>query len=182
MALQRLILDEDRDRMTRPTTRAELLDQAEREFERLFEIVDEVPASRLETPGACESWSVKDLLSHLDAWHRLFIGWEADGASGGTPDMPASGYSWKETPALNEHLQGLAAADVWDDVVAKLRESHDQVIDVIASYGDEDLFTKRRFAWTGSTSVGSYAVSATSSHYAWATKLIRAWARAASDS
>ena len=182
MALQRLTRAEDLDRMSRPTTRAELLDRAEREFERLFEVVDEVPASRLETPGACESWSVKDLLAHLNAWHRLLIGWEADGASGGTPDMPASGYSWKETPALNEHLHGLAAADAWDDVVANLRESHDQVVDVIASYSDEDLFTKRRFAWTGSTSVGSYAVSATSSHYAWASKLIRAWARASSES
>mgnify|MGYP001814233253 FL=1 len=182
MALQRLLRAGERDRMPRPTTRAELLDQADREFERLFEVVDGVSAARLETPGACETWSVKDLLAHLDAWHRLFIGWEASGASGGTPDMPASGYSWKETPALNEHLHGLAAADAWDDVVAKLRESHDQVVDLIASYSDEDLFTKRRFAWTGSTSVGSYAVSATSSHYTWAAKLIRAWAGALSDS
>jgi hypothetical protein len=47
----------------------------------------------------------------------------------------------------------------------------------IAAYGDEQLFTKKYYAWTGSTSVGSYAVSATTSHYAWAHKLIRAFAR-----
>lgn len=44
---------------------------------------------------------------------------------------------------------------------------------MVAGYNDEDLFTKRRFPWTGSTSVGSFAVSATTSHYDWAAKLIR---------
>ena len=43
-----------------------------------------------------------------------------------------------------------------------------------------ELFEKRRYRWTGSTSVGSYAVSATTSHYDWAMKHLRksrkAWA------
>ena len=38
---------------------------------------------------------------------------------------------------------------------------------------DEELFTKKKYHWTGSTSLGSYLVSATSSHYDWALKLIR---------
>jgi hypothetical protein len=46
-----------------------------------------------------------------------------------------------------------------------------------AAYSEEDLVSKRRFAWTGSTSVGSYAVSATTSHYDWARTLIRRFAR-----
>jgi hypothetical protein len=44
---------------------------------------------------------------------------------------------------------------------------------VIESNSDEDLFTKKRFPWTGSTSVGSYLVSTFASQYAWASKLIR---------
>ena len=47
---------------------------------------------------------------------------------------------------------------------------------VIDAYDSDDLFTKRRYPWTRSTSVGAYIVSATSSHYAWASKLIRKWA------
>ncbi|MGO3678157.1 MAG: ClbS/DfsB family four-helix bundle protein, partial [Microbacteriaceae bacterium] len=34
------------------------------------------------------------------------------------------------------------------------------------------------FPWTGTTSLGSYCVSATSSHYDWAIKKIRAHIRA----
>jgi hypothetical protein len=44
---------------------------------------------------------------------------------------------------------------------------------VLFGYSDDDLFTKKRYAWTGTTSVGSYAVSATSSHYVWASGLVR---------
>ena len=58
-------------------------------------------------------------------------------------------------------------------MIASLRESHRQVRAVIASYADDDLFEKKRYRWTGSTSVGSYAVSATTSHYDWAMKHLR---------
>lgn len=161
----------------RPTTRAQLLEQAETEFTRVFDAVEAVPASHREIPGACEAWSVKDLLAHLDAWHGMFLSWEEAGSSGAKPEMPAPGFSWSDTPALNARLQQQTADDGWDDVVARLQRSHEAALGVISSYGNDDLFTKRRYAWTGSTSVGSYAVSATSSHYAWASKLIRAWSK-----
>jgi hypothetical protein len=32
---------------------------------------------------------------------------------------------------------------------------------------DEELFTKRRYAWMGTTSVRAYLVSSTASHYDW---------------
>jgi hypothetical protein len=49
---------------------------------------------------------------------------------------------------------------------------------LIEAHGDEELFTKKRYAWTGSTSLGAYLVSATSSHYDWATKKLRKAKRA----
>lgn len=164
--------------MPRPTTRDELLTAATHEFDRLWQAVDAVSAADRLRPGACDSWSVKDLLAHLDAWHELFLGWEAEGAAGGTPAMPTPGLSWKDTPILNARIHARTVDDPWDAVVARLRDSHARVLAVVAAYGD-DLFVKRARPWTGSTSVGAYAVSATSSHYAWATKLIRAWARSA---
>ncbi len=91
--------------------------------------------------------------------------------------MPAPGFSWADTPALNARFHQERADDPWDEVVESLRSSHQSVIAVVASYDDEDLFTKRRFSWTGTTSVGSYAVSATASHYAWASKHIRSWSK-----
>ena len=163
--------------MGRPTTKDELLLVAANEFEKLWTAVDKVSDADRMRPGACEDWSVKDLLAHLDAWHNLFLGWEAVGATGGKPKIPAAGYTFAETPALNDAIFQRCQHHAWADVEIRLRRSHDKVVDVIGSYDPDDLFTKKRFGWTGSTSVGSYAISASSSHYAWASKLIRSWAK-----
>lgn len=48
---------------------------------------------------------------------------------------------------------------------------------MIEGFTDGELFTKKRFTWTGTTSVGSYFVSSTSSDYDWAAKNSRAYAR-----
>jgi hypothetical protein len=51
--------------------------------------------------------------------------------------------------------------------------SHGEVMALIEAHTDAELFTRKRYAWTGSTSLGAYLVSCTSSHYDWALKLIR---------
>ncbi|NNE95169.1 MAG: ClbS/DfsB family four-helix bundle protein, partial [Acidimicrobiales bacterium] len=156
----------------------ELVDAAAHEFDRLWLAVDAVPEAQRETPGACDAWSVKDLLAHLHAWHEMALGWEREGSAGTTPQQPAPGYTWAETPALNQAIFERTRDDEWSDVDSRLRRTHDQIVAVIESYGNDDLFTKKRYRWTGSTSVGAYMVSATSSHYAWASKLIRKWTKA----
>lgn len=163
--------------MGRPTSKDELLAAATHEFEKLWTAVNDVNEDDRMRPGACDGWSVKDLLAHLDAWHEMFLGWEAVGSTGGKPEIPAKGYKWAETPALNDAIYRRCSDHTWADVEARLRRSHSKVIDVIAFYSPDDLFAKKRYGWTGSTSVASYATSASSSHYAWASKLIRRWAK-----
>jgi hypothetical protein len=165
--------------MGRPTSKTELLDAAGREFERLWNAVESVPESDRELVGACDAWSVKDLLAHLHAWHEMAIGWEYEGSRGEQPVIPAEGYTFAETPALNQAIFERTKHDPWNEVVARLRSTHADLLAVIDSYDDDDLFTKRRYPWTRSTSVGAYMVSATSSHYAWASKLIRKFALSA---
>lgn len=163
--------------MSRPTTRAELLERISSDYQALRSVVETVPVNSRETPGACEQWSVKDLLAHLDAWHELFLTWEDSGRRGEAPEMPAPGMTWKQTPELNEAIWQRTRHDSWSDVTSRLDDSHARVLDVVDAYSDDDLFTKKRYPWTGSTSVGSYAVSATTSHYDWARKQVRAFVR-----
>lgn len=145
----------------------------EREYAALLDEIDLCEPEDLEIPGACEHWSVKDLLAHLDAWHELLLGWEKVGSTGVKPDMPAPGLTWKDTPILNDQIWQRTKNDGWDEVRVRLDGSYGAVRAIVAGYEAADLFEKRRFKWTGTTSVGSYAVSATSSHYDWARKLIR---------
>ena len=159
--------------MARPTSKAELLDAMQREHEALYDEVGSIEHEDRLAPGACDEWSVKDILGHLDAWHEMFLLWEAAGAAGETIEMPAPGYTWKDTPALNDEIYQRVRNDRYEDVVARFDNSYQRVRNVVDGYDPEDLATKRRFKWTGSTSVLSYAVSASSSHYDWARQLIR---------
>lgn len=166
--------------MSRPTTRAELLERARSEFDALMEAVGTIQPEQRQSPSDYARGSVKDMLAHLDAWHRMFLEWEQVGRTGEVAEMPAPGFTWKTTPELNMEIHERHLGDPWKMVVTNLRDSHTQVVEVIASYSEGDLFEKRRYRWTGSTSVGSYAVSATTSHYDWAMKHLKrsrkAWA------
>ncbi len=163
--------------MPRPPSKTELLEATSREYEALNSEIDFLEDGQRLIPGACEHWSVKDILGHLDAWHEMFLIWERAGAAGETVEMPAPGYSWKETPALNDEIYQRIKDDPHEVVVARLDGSYRRVREVVTGYTDSDLSTKRRYRWSGSTSVLSYAVSATSSHYDWARKLIRKFAK-----
>ncbi len=163
--------------MGRPTGKGELLAAAKDEFQRLWAAVEQVPVADRGLPGACEAWSVKDLLTHLHAWQEMTLVWERAGAAGERPAIPAPGYTFADTPALNQVIHERTRDTPWDVVVRDLHRTHAELLAVIDGYSEEDLFTKRRYPWTRSTSVGAYLVSATSSHYAWASKLIRSWAR-----
>ena len=164
--------------MARPTSRAALLTAMDAAYLALVQEVGLLPMDARDRPGACVEWSVKDILAHLDAWHDLFLGWVAEADAGGSPAIPAAGHTWRTTPALNEEIRLRTRTDPWDSVVARLAESHGRVRALIAGAGD-DLFDKGVVRWTGSTSVGAYAVSATSSHYAWALDLVRRFRKGA---
>lgn len=153
----------------------------EREYAALWTEVSLCERTDREIQGACERWSVKDLLAHLDAWHELLLGWERVSSAGEKPEMPAPGLTWKDTPVLNARIWARTKDDGWGAIRERLDGSHDAMRTLILGYEADELFAKKRFRWTGSTSVGAYAVSATSSHYEWARKLIRRFHKARAD-
>lgn len=160
--------------MPRPTSRAALLEQATTGFERLVTLVDGLtPEQRLaEFAFEDRDRTVRDVLFHLFAWHGLLADWIEGNRTGAAPFFP-DGYTWKTYPELNlrfrEQAQGVPLEQAYTDLVA----SHARVMALIEGFSDEELFTKRYYGWTGSTSLGAYCVSATSSHYEWALKKLR---------
>lgn len=44
---------------------------------------------------------------------------------------------------------------------------------LVEPFSDEELFTKGYLTWTGNSTLASYWISATSSHYDWAIKKIK---------
>ena len=55
-----------------------------------------------------------------------------------------------------------------------LQKSHVEVMKLAESFSNEELFSKGIYKWVGGSSLGSYFVSVTSSHYDWAMKKLKA--------
>lgn len=159
--------------MPRPKTKNELLAASWEKFDKLLALTRNFESGDLDEVEIFESNTVKDILAHLHEWHNMYLIWYREGMSGEKPPLPAPGFTWKDTPALNEQIRKQFQDESFAKVFADLQNSHQAVMDIIQSHSDEELFTKKRYAWTGSTSLGSYTVSSTSSRYDWAIKEIR---------
>ena len=163
--------------MPRPTSKRELLAAIERERGKLDDLLATMAPERMEEPGVVGEWSAKDVLAHLVAWEQLALGWYRTGLQGDVPAVPAAGFKWNETPRLNRKIFEEHRDEPLDDVIAQYRASHREIVGVIESLTDEDLFTVGRFGWTRKNALGAYFVSATSSHYLWARTRIARWKR-----
>ncbi|MFW5719562.1 MAG: ClbS/DfsB family four-helix bundle protein [Candidatus Dojkabacteria bacterium] len=164
--------------MVRAKNKEELLQSSQQNYEQLLNLIESVPQHNTAQPGVCEAWSVKDILAHLSSWHKMTLKWHESGMSGLNPRFLPEGYTWKTTPELNDKLYREHKDDIFEDVLAGLKESHQSVTAVIERHSNEELFTKKLYSWTGSSSLGAYLISATSSHYDWAYKLINKWSKA----
>lgn len=162
--------------MPRPTSKSQLVAAAQAGYDELMSRVEPL-AGREEREFAFEDRdrNIRDVLAHLVEWHRMLRRWYDEGMTGGKPAIPGDGYTWRTLPALNQEIWQAAQDLALPDVTSALARSHADMMTIIKGHSDEELFTRKRYRWTGSTSLGAYLISATSSHYDWAlTKLRRA--------
>lgn len=171
--------------MTRPTTRVELLDAAGARYAALTELIAGMTPDERTSPlrfGPAFSkpeahWqrdrNLRDVLVHLASWHGLLLDWVSANERGeAVPFLPAP-YSWRNYAGMNVEFRDSHVDTTLAEALAALDNSHASVLDLIARYTDVELFEKQHFSWTGTTSLGAYCVSATSSHYDWACKKLR---------
>jgi len=161
--------------MPRPTNKAELVAAADTMFAKLWKLIDGMPEAMQSAAFAFEDRdkNLRDVLVHLYEWHQLLLRWaNANLAGEARPFLPPP-YNWKTYGEMNvgfwEKHQATPCAQARD----MLLQSHGEAIALIGGFSDEALFTKQYYPWTGTTSLGSYCVSVTSSHYDWAMKKMK---------
>lgn len=161
--------------MPRPQTKSELLSLSQQNYHKLLDFIDAFTEEELygEFPPEYMNRNVRDVLAHLYHWQLMLLEWYRIGMTGGKPDMPANGYTWKDTSKLNHEIwEKYQNADLVD-VRKLLEKSAADIQQIIEKHSNVALFEKKRYKWTGSTSLGAYLISATSSHYDWALKLLK---------
>ena len=161
--------------MPKPSSKITLMEASQQNFKKLMDFVTTLDRKQKQQsfPEGSLNRNIRDVLGHIHFWHLMMIRWYTEGMQGHKPDMPAKGYTWKMTPQLNRKIWEDCQSITLDSISEQLRTSYEQVQEVIQLHSDEELFEKKRYPWTGSTSLGAYLISNTSSHYHWGLQLIK---------
>ena len=170
--------------MGRPTTKPELIRAATEKFTKMLDIISSITEDERQTKfnfgdtiGKEAHWTrdenIKDVLVHLYEWHVLLIEWVEKNKSGEKKPFLPEPYNWKTYGEMNVGFWEKHKNTSYESATEMLKESHEKVLALIENFSDEELFKKKHFDWTGTSTLGSYCVSATSSHYEWATKKVK---------
>jgi len=172
--------------MARPQMKKDLLESAESNFKKLWELIDGLNEKELNTEFDFSNdikkkeahWrrdkNLRDILIHLYEWHQLLLNWVSSNMVGKAKPFIPEPYNFKTYGDMNMEFLKKHQNTSLEESKKMIKESHLKVIKLINDFTNEELFTKKYFNWTGTTSLGSYCVSATSSHYDWAIKKIKA--------
>ena len=161
--------------MPRPKTKEELKQAGEENFAKLFALIDSLSKKKQVQEFSFEDRdrNIRDVLVHLYEWQVLLLNWIKTNQSGITAKFLPENYNWKTYPDMNAKIWEKHQATNYEKAISLLNQTHKKCMKLIDSFTEEELFTKKYFPWTGSTSLGSYCVSSTSSHYDWAIKKIK---------
>lgn len=159
--------------MARPTTKEELLHLSQANYKKLNDLIESISDPNKEFPEGTMNRNIRDVLAHLHHWHLMMLNWYEVGMKGEKPEMPAKGYSWKDTPELNKEIWEKYQKVDFNETKSLFNDTYQDIQKIIEKHTNEELFEKKKYKWTGTTSLGSYLISATSSHYDWAIKLIK---------
>jgi hypothetical protein len=161
--------------MARPTTKEQLIQAGEENFNKLFVLINSMTEKEQQGAFSFEDRdrNIRDVLIHLYEWHQLLLNWVNSNKSGNKVNFLPEPYNWKTYPQMNIGFWEKHQNTPLKESVIFLKNSHSDVIKLIKTFSNEELFTNKHFPWTGTTSLGAYCVSATSSHYDWAIKTIK---------
>ncbi len=157
--------------MARAKTKIDLMVSAQENFEKMILLIDSLPEEVQLAPFSFvdRDQNIKDVLVHLYEWHLLLINWIVSNQSGKiTPFLP-SPYNWKTYGLMNIDVIWKKHVDTsYLESREMLIDSHHKVMKIIDTFSNDELFLKGYFTWTKTTTLGSYCVSASASHYDWA--------------
>jgi len=188
-----MAFEERKMNMSRPGTKKDLLNAAEANFEKLNALICGLTEKELSTPfdfSDCEKkkeahWrrdkNLRDILIHLYEWHQLLLNWVHANQNGESMSFIPEPYNWKTYGDMNVAFWRKHQGTPLEAAKDMLQKSHMEVVKLAEVFSDEELFARGVYKWVGGSTLGSYFVSVTASHYDWAMKKIKAHKKNCAD-
>ncbi len=161
--------------MARPTDKTSLLEAAAKNYENLTNLISSISPKQQANIFNFDDRdrNIRDVLVHLYEWHQLLLNWENNNINWISIPFLIDWYTWKTYPEMNIKFWEKHQSTQLKDAKTMLDKSHNDVLFMIKSHSNDELFTKKYYDWTWTTSLWAYCVSATSSHYDWAIKKLK---------
>ena len=172
--------------MARATTKPDLIKAANEQFEKMWNLIEAMTDDEKnatfdfnDTIKQKEAhWkrdkNLRDVLIHLYEWHQLLLIWVIANQRGEQKPFIPAPYNWKTYGQMNVEFWEKHQETTLQNSIEMVKESHKSVMKIIDEFSSDELFSKGSYSWTGNSTLGSYCVSATASHYDWAIKKIKA--------
>ena len=172
--------------MARPQTKENLMIAAKENFEKLSILISKMSDKELTTPFDFSKdekkkeahWkrdkNLRDVLIHLYEWHQLILNWVESNQKGEEKPFLPDPYNWRTYGDMNVEFWKKHQNTSLEEATRALEKSHKDVLELAEKFTNEELFSRKVYKWVGGSTLGSYFVSATSSHYDWAIKKLKA--------
>jgi len=172
--------------MGRATTKSDMIASANSNFEKLNMLISGLTEKELSAPFDFTAdakkkeahWgrdkNLRDVLIHLYEWHQLLLNWVQTNINGEDKPFIPEPYNWKTYGAMNVEFWKKHQNTSLDDAKNLYEKSHADVMKLAEKFSNEELFSKDIYKWVGGSTLGSYFVSTTASHYDWAIKKLKA--------
>jgi len=170
--------------MPRAKTKEELLISAQEEYKKLFNLIESIDVKdrkenfKFDVTKEKEAhWkrdkNIKDILIHLYEWHQLLLNWIDNNTKGIEKQFLLEGYNWKTYGDMSLEFFKKHQNTSYEEAIKIVEYSHNKVMKLLEKFNDKELFTKDSFKWVGGSTLGSYFISTTASHYVWAIKKVK---------
>lgn len=170
--------------MGRPTSKSDLINAATANYAEMNELISSLTEKELLTPFAFDEkkkeahWkrdkNLRDVLIHLYEWHQLLLNWVQSNEKGDNKPFLPNPYNWKTYGIMNICFWEKHQNTTLEEAKEMLENSHRDVLNLAETFSNEELFSKGVYKWVGNSTLGSYFVSVTASHYDWAIKKLKA--------
>ena len=125
---------------------------------------------QLTTPGVNGTWSIKDNIAHLSAWHKVLLARLL-----AVRDLThyEDAITGLDVDTVNERFYQQDKTRSLNDVLAEFDTSHQQIVQTLEGMTDEQI--NKPQDWLGGQPVLSYIAGDTVEHYEEHSQIIQTW-------
>ncbi len=113
----------------------------------LMGAIEDMPTEIWAVPGACGTWSIKDIVAHLASYEQVLI--EITGSIDGGSETPTLDRFTSGSGTWNDDEVALRAGRSPDEIVDEYRSASARAIDLVTALPSELWTTAGLLSWYG---------------------------------